>query len=95
LQAKHGFPTKLGEYLLTGNPVVVTTVGDIPGFLKDGESAVFAKPDEPESFSSRLNWVLDHKEEGIEIGERGKEVALKEFNYLIESQKLAKVIFGE
>jgi len=95
LQAKHGFPTKLGEYLLTGNPVVVTTVGDIPGFLKDGESAVLAKPDAPESFSSRLNWVLSHKDEGRSIGERGKEVALKEFNYLIESKKLAKVIFGE
>ena len=95
LQAKHGFPTKLGEYLLTGNPVVVTTVGDIPGFLKDGESAVFSKPDDPESFSSRLNWVLSHKEEGREIGKRGQEVAMKEFNYFIESQKLAKVIFGE
>lgn len=30
LQAQYGFPTKLGEYLLTGNPVVVTKVGDIP-----------------------------------------------------------------
>lgn len=95
LQAKHGFPTKLGEYLLTGNPVVVTTVGDIPGFLKDGESAIFAKPDDPESFSSKLSWALSHKDEGRSIGERGKEVALKEFNYLIESKKIAKVIFGE
>ena len=30
LQARYGFPTKLGEYLLTGNPVVVSAVGDIP-----------------------------------------------------------------
>lgn len=95
LQAKHGFPTKLGEYLLTGNPVVVTTVGDIPSFLKDGVSAVFAKPDDPESFSSRLNWVLSHQEESKMIGEKGKEVAQKEFNYLIESQKVCDVIFGK
>ena len=34
LQAQCGFPTKLGEYLLTENPVIVTKVGDIPLFLE-------------------------------------------------------------
>jgi glycosyltransferase involved in cell wall biosynthesis len=29
-QAQGGFPTKLGEYLATGNPVCSTRVGEIP-----------------------------------------------------------------
>ena len=40
LQAQYGFPTKLGEYLLTGNVVVITSVGDIPLYLKDEENAL-------------------------------------------------------
>ena len=37
-QADYGFPTKLGEYLLTENPVVITDVGNISDFLHDGKS---------------------------------------------------------
>ena len=44
IQAKYGFPTKLGEYLLSGRPVVLTDVGNITDFLKDGVSAFIAKP---------------------------------------------------
>lgn len=43
LQSEGGFPTKLGEYLSTGNLVIITDVGDIPFYLKDGESALIAK----------------------------------------------------
>ena len=39
IQAQGGFPTKLGEYLATGRPVVVTKVGEIPDYLEDGVNA--------------------------------------------------------
>jgi len=94
LQARNGFPTKLGEYLLTENPVVVTKVGDIPKFLKDGESALLAEQRNPDEFASKLCWALEHPKEAAEIGKRGKEVAMKEFNYLIESKKIIDTIYG-
>ncbi len=95
LQAKFGFPTKLGEYLLTGNPVVVTKVGDIPFFLEDGVSAMISVPDNPKAFSEKTIWLLTHPKDGKIIGERGKEVAMREFNYLIESNKLKQIIFSK
>lgn len=80
VQAKYGFPTKLGEYLLTGNPVVVTGVGDIPRFLKDGESAFIANPDDVNSFAERLDYVLSNPVESKQVGECGRGVALKNFS---------------
>lgn len=80
IQAKYGFPTKLGEYLLTGNPVVVTSVGNVPQFLKDGESAYLVNPDNIEEFSSKLDYVLFHPEESKQIGRNGQDVALKYFS---------------
>lgn len=92
LQAQCGFPTKLGEYLLTENPAVVTSVGDIPLFLKDGESALISRPSNPEEFASKLIWALDHPNEANEIGKSGARVAYAEFNYLNETKKIVDTI---
>lgn len=92
LQAKYGFPTKLGEYLLTENPVVVTSVGDIPRFLTDGESALIAVPQNASSFSSKLIWAIEHPAESQMIGKKGAEVAMKHFNAIEESKKMAYIL---
>ena len=94
VQAQYGFPTKLGEYLLTGNPTVLTRVGDMPLFLEDKVSTVFACPDNPEDFSSKIVWCLNNYEKAKEIGQRGKEVAKKHFSYAVETQKMLDVIFN-
>lgn len=92
IQAKYGFPTKLGEYLLTGNPVVVTAVGDIPLFLKDKINAMIVPPNNPAVFAERIAWLLDNPEEAKAIGDRGKELALSEFNGMTETKKLLEII---
>lgn len=91
-QAKYGFPTKLGEYLLSGNPVVVTSVGDIPLYLEDGISALIAPPSDENKFSQCLLWALDNPEKAQLIGERGKIVAMKYFNSQIEAAKIIHYI---
>lgn len=95
LQARCGFPTKLGEYLLTENPVVVTKVGDIPLFLEDGVSALLVDPDDIEGFADKMIWALDHPQEAAQIGKEGAKVALKEFNYKTEAKKIVDLIFKE
>lgn len=93
IQAKYGFPTKLGEYLLTGNPVVVTRVGDIPQFLKDGESAYIAEPGNVEEIANKMiDALTSHNAKAI--GRRGAEVAMREFNSETESKKIIKFIYG-
>ncbi len=95
LQAKYGFPTKLGEYLLTGNPVVVTKVGDIPLFLKDGESALLAAPNNTQDFADKLCWAIENPDKAKTIGKHGKIVAEQHFNYLTETKKLVNIIFNK
>lgn len=87
-QALGGFPTKLGEYLATGNPVCATTVGEIPDYLKDGESVFFAQPGSVDSFAEAMRNALINKENATTIGIRGKEVAIKHFNKDIQSEDL-------
>lgn len=93
LQNTYGFPTKMGEYLLSGNPVCVTAVGDIPFFLAHQRTAMLSPCGDYTAFATNLIWCLEHLEEARQIGLRGREVARHNFNYLTESQKILDVIF--
>lgn len=79
-QAEAGFPTKLGEYLATGNPVVVTATGEIAAYLADGVSAYLVPPDSAEAFAERLRFVLTHPEAARSVGRAGREVAVRSFD---------------
>ena len=88
LQAEGGFPTKLGEYLATGNLVVVTAVGEIPEYLEDGVSALIAKPDSVDSFSQKLHDAVEHCEQLQFIGDNGKTTCDKMFNSRVQGKRL-------
>lgn len=92
LQAKNGFPTKLGEYLLTANPVVITKTGDIPLFLKNGKNAMLAEPGSEAEIAEKILYLLANPSRADEIGRCGKIVALKDFNSKIEALKVIKII---
>lgn len=91
-QADTCFPTKLGEYLATGNPIVVTRTGEIPLYLTDGVDAYIAEPDSVESFTEKLKDLLSNPEKAKEIGFNGKKVAEEKFNYAEISKKVIELI---
>ena len=94
LQAKNGFPTKLGEYLATGNPVVVTKVGEIPNFIKHMINGLLAEPDNPVDFAEKLCWIVENPIMAQNIGAKGKELISNAFNSLAQSKKALQFIRG-
>lgn len=88
LQAKGGFPTKLGEYLSTGNPVVITDVGEHSIYLKDEVSACIVPPNNSTEFANKISYLLDNPVRAKEIGKNGKIVAYLHFDYLNQSDAL-------
>lgn len=93
-QAEGGFPTKLGEYLATAVPTVVTRVGEIDDFLTDRENVYFAVPDSTESVSSCFFEILDNYEDAVKIGLNGRNAAYKYFNYSSAGASLSRFING-
>lgn len=87
IQAQGGFPTKLGEYLATGIPVAVTSVGELPLYLKDEENAFMAEPDNVVSFADAMKRSLKNVALSKSVGHKGRETALKHFSH-IEQGKL-------
>ena len=91
-QAQGGFPTKLGEYLATGNPVCVTKVGEIPDYLEDNISAFMATPGDVDSFADAMDRALSNPERARKVGLSGREVAIREFNSEIQAKRLANFL---
>lgn len=79
--ADYCFPTKLGEYLSTKNPVVVTDTGEISKHLTDNKNAFLVKPNSVEELAKKLSWVLTHKKEAMEVSKSGYEKVKNTFDY--------------
>jgi len=88
-QSEAAFPTKLGEYLATGQPVLVTKTIQIAAYLTDEVDIYFALPEDIESIANRMRYILTHKKEACEVGRRGRETAIRYFDYK-ENGKIIK-----
>lgn len=84
-----GFPTKLGEYLASGKPVVVTATGDIPLYLHDGVDAFLVPPDETHAFAAKLAELLADPSAARAVGARGRETARNHFEIVSQCRRLA------
>ncbi len=87
-QARNGFPSKLGEYLSTGKPVVTTRTGEIDKYLIDGNDCFFVEPGDPVAFADKMYFVLCNYEQALKVGSSGKQKVFSEFNYVVQMRKL-------
>jgi len=74
-----GFPTKLGEYLATGVPVICTAVSEIPLYLNETNS-LLVSPNNHQELVDKLEFVIQNYDLIKNIGKEGKCLALKAFN---------------
>jgi glycosyltransferase involved in cell wall biosynthesis len=88
IQAEGGFPTKLGEYLVTGKPVIVTNVGEAMKYLKNNVNAYIAEAGDIHDYASKISFVLDNYEESLRVGRQGRILAEEIFDYRKQGQKI-------
>jgi glycosyltransferase involved in cell wall biosynthesis len=79
-RAEGGFPTKLGEYLLSGKPSIFTDSGDISKKIKNNEHAFIVKPEDELEYSNKMIQILENYENALTIGNKGRQLILDEFD---------------
>lgn len=90
LQNRYCFATKLGEYLLSGNPVITTNIGESMSYLTDRKNAYIIEYGNRKLLAETIVHIMNHKSESISIGSLGRDVALNNFCYESQSKKLAE-----
>lgn len=89
LQTRNCFPTKLGEMLISGIPVITTTVGDANLYLENGKNAFIIEPDDENSLVNYIKLLLDKPSLAKQIGEAGRSTAIKYFSPLYQGKRLS------
>jgi glycosyltransferase involved in cell wall biosynthesis len=92
IHAEGSLPSKLGEYLSTSNPVIITKNGEITDYFQDGVNAYLAEPDNIQSFAEKLDYVLSHPLEAKEVGLKGRKIADENFNARIHANSIINFI---
>ncbi len=78
-RAQGGFPTKMCEYMMTGKPSLLTDVGEINQYVKDGETVFMVEACNPQKYAEKLRYILTHYEEALNVAERGKQLVVNTY----------------
>jgi len=90
--AEAGFPTKLAEYMAAARPVVVTAVGDIPEYVRDGINGVVVQPGDPTAVANGVERLMDLPDRGASWGELAWKQAAKVFDYRSHTSRLLRFL---
>lgn len=91
-RAQGGFPTKLGEYLLSGTPSLFTDSGDIAQYVTNNENVFIVHPSWPELYAEKLSWILNNYDQAILVAKNGKNLILNNFNAKIQTKYMLEFI---
>jgi glycosyltransferase involved in cell wall biosynthesis len=68
-------PNSLAEAMVSGLPVLATTVGGIPSMVNDGSTGLLVPPRNPGALADKILWLLAHGEERKRLGDAARQVA--------------------
>ena len=91
LQNRSNFSTKLGEYLSAGKPVIHTAVGEAVNYLEDGVNACLVPCGDRDALSNSIARCLTHPEEARRMGEAGRELCHRSFDFSRNGEALLKI----
>jgi|GEM_PF-4304462 len=90
-----GVPNKMAEYLASGRPIVASSVGDIPLYVRDGVSGILISPEEGhEKFAEAILRFLMQPDEARSAGREGRAVAETRLDTVRNGERLHEFIRG-
>ncbi len=84
-------PTKIFEYMLAGIPVIASDFPVIRNIVEKHACGLCVDPLQVEEISHAINRLTEDPEMARSMGEKGREAAIKHYNWNIEKQKLINI----
>jgi glycosyltransferase involved in cell wall biosynthesis len=95
LHSEAAFPNRVPEFLASGGLLVTASVGDLPRYIRHGNTGLLSPEGDVDAFASALCWVADHRHEAADIGSNGRRAALERFDYRVHAQPLLQFVLGK
>jgi glycosyltransferase involved in cell wall biosynthesis len=87
-------PVKLFEYMCAGIPVIASDFPVCREIVTRARCGILVNPLDPEEIAGAMEFLLTHPEEAEEMGRRGFQAVLEQYNWAIEEKTLLR-FYGE
>jgi glycosyltransferase involved in cell wall biosynthesis len=81
-------PIKMFEYMAAGLPIIASNFPLWEEIIKGAGCGILIDPEDTESISQAMLWILDHPEEAQLMGDRGRRAVLQKYNWDREADQL-------
>jgi glycosyltransferase involved in cell wall biosynthesis len=95
LYSEAAFPNRVPEFLASGGLVVTGSVGDLPRYIRHGNTGLLCSDGDVDAFASALCWVADHRHEAADIGSNGRRAVLDQFDYRVHGERLLNFLLAK
>lgn len=85
------FGLTLIESFAHGRPVIASRIGGMTEVVSDGVDGFLIEPGNAEALQERLQWMADHREQAVEMGQAGRRKVETQFSTEAHYQKLMDV----
>ncbi|QEG20295.1 glycosyltransferase [Mariniblastus fucicola] len=87
------FPTRLPEFMVTGNPVVLSEVGCFSQCFEHRVDVSFVSPDnDPEDIADEIEFLIKNPDKRHTIGQNGRRKMLEEFSLATLGRRLTQFL---
>lgn len=81
-------PNKFFEFLSAGIPLIASNFPVWRDFVETHRCGICVDPTNPQAIAEAIVHLLDHPHEAEEMGRRGRDLVLKDFNWQIDAERL-------
>jgi glycosyltransferase involved in cell wall biosynthesis len=75
------FPTRLGDYLAAGKPIVAHAVGEVKRVIEKEKAGLLATPNDIHSFAKKISILLNDKSLQIALGKNARRAAEEKYSW--------------
>jgi len=86
-----GLGSSFLEAMGAGLPIIGTKMGGIPDFLKDGETGLFCKVDDPKDLAEKIKKLMMDEDLARRIAENGRRLVLEKYDWNDIAQRMEEI----
>lgn len=75
------------EAMAMQKPVIFTNKGPAPEIITHGKTRLLCNPHSPVDIAANIIWVLEHKQDALQIGREARKASLERFDVKVLVQK--------
>lgn len=86
------YPNKVFDYMAAGRPIVLAIDGVIRKVVEDAQAGIFVKPGDAQAIAEAIQYLVEHQQEGIAMGLRGRDQVERNFNRPVLADQMASIM---